>query len=335
MTATATAVERRARRLVRWYPRSWRERYGDEFCAMLEYELAERPHSVAREVNVVWSGLVARTTSAGLAGLPGDRDVQARRSLAWVAGSLAAFLCFGLAMWSQLVVDWQWTPPRTQATTLGTVAMSIGIFALGAIGAAALAPVLAAIAVRMWRRQARGLARPVTLAIASAAVLAVGAHRFQNGWPGTGGHPWAHQGLVPGGVAAFTWAATLAVTSYWAHPGALQTFPAPEVVWMVVSPVAMVGLAAGAVATLRRLQLGPRAQRAELRLGEAASVAMALVLFGALSWVTDRSPRPRSIPTDLFHVGAIDLVGAGVMALALVCTLQASRRGVRALGLSS
>ena len=62
--------------------------------------------------------------------------------------------------------------------------------------------------------------------------MAVGGRHFGNGWPGTGGHPWAHPGPVPGGVAAFCWASTLAVSSFWAHPAALAAFPAAELAGM-------------------------------------------------------------------------------------------------------
>src|SRR5258707_1134884 len=69
------------------------------------------------------------------------------------------------------------------------------------------------------------LRRPVLLAALGAVVLVAGSHHFENGWPGTGAVPWAHQDMVPGGVAAFCWAATLSVSAYWAHPGALLSFP--------------------------------------------------------------------------------------------------------------
>ena len=57
---------------------------------------------------------------------------------------------------------------------------------------------------RSWRR--------------GAGVMIAGSHHFENCWPGTGAHAWGQQGLVPGGVAAFCWASTLSVSSYWAHP---------------------------------------------------------------------------------------------------------------------
>ena len=326
MSAPSTSAS--ARRLVRWYPRSWRDRYAEEFVALLEDELAEQPVSVRRTANVAWSGLVARATAGGLAGPVLDVDGQSRRSLAWLAGSLAAFLTFGLAMWSQLVVGWQWTSPRTAGTTHGTVVMSIAVLVLAALAAVALVPLLAAAAMRLVHAGRRPLLVPVAVTVASAVVLVVGARRFENGWPGTGGHHWAHQGLVPGGVAAFVWAATLAVTSYWAHPGALRAFPPSEVVWMLASPLAMLGLAVGAVGTLRRLELPARVARFELRCGQAATVAMGGFLVGAVLWLTDEQRRPRSIPANLFHVGAIDVVGAVVMGLALCGALRAATRGL-------
>ena len=161
-------------------------------------------------------------------------------------------------------------------------------------------------------------------------VSIVGARRFENGWPGTGGHRWSDQGLVPGGVAAFVWAATLGVTAYWAHPTALRHFPGSEVAWMLLSPLAIAALVVGVTATLRRLSLSARVARFELRVGQAAVATMAGFLFGTVLWLTDDARRPRSIPANLFHVGAIDVVGATVMALALLTAARAAARGVRA-----
>ena len=45
-------VRRRVARLVRWYPRSWRERYGDELADVLEQSIAERPRSLRRAADV-------------------------------------------------------------------------------------------------------------------------------------------------------------------------------------------------------------------------------------------------------------------------------------------
>ena len=56
-------------KLLRWYPRAWRERYGDEFLAMVEDSLdGERPTSACTSA---WPGLACAngaTRSAGRAG---------------------------------------------------------------------------------------------------------------------------------------------------------------------------------------------------------------------------------------------------------------------------
>jgi hypothetical protein len=332
MIAPAERLERRARLLVHWYPASWRERYGDEFCALLEAELAERPHSVRRALDVARSGLLARAGATGLAGTPLALDRQAPASLAWLTASLGAFLALGVALWSQLLVGMQWVAPGTPDTTAGTLVMSLGVIVLAVVGATALVPVLARVLLGLGRAGGGRLVLPVLVTAVSTAVLVIGARRFENGWPGTGGHhAWPNQGLIPGGVAAFLWAATLSITSYWAHPGALGHFPVNEVHWMAASPLAIIGLVGGGATTLRRLELSARLATFELRCARIAVAAMSVTLVGAVLWLTDTAPRPRSVPENLFHVGAIDLAAGGAMAIALLVALRAVGRGLASL----
>jgi hypothetical protein len=157
--------------------------------------------------------------------------------------------------------------------------------------------------------------------VACAVIMFVGSRHFGNGWPGTGGHPWARQGLVPGGVAAFSWASTLSVSSYCVHPGVLVRFPAAELAWMALSPLAMVGLVSGVAALVRRTELSARVLDFEIRLGTAACAAMAVFLGGCCAWIIDGGPGPR----NLFHAGAIDAAGTVVMAIAFVAARQAAR----------
>jgi hypothetical protein len=97
---------------------------------------------------------------------------------------------------------------------------------------------------------------------------------------------------------------------------------------MAVSPVAMVALAWAAATLLRRLELPERAVRYELRVGQAASVAMSAFFVGACLWLFDGEAHVRPGKTHLFHAGAIDVVGAVVMALAILCAHQAVFRGL-------
>ena len=130
---------------------------------------------------------------------------------------------------------------------------------------------------------------------------------------------------MPGGVAAFSWASTLSVSSFWAHPAALAAFPAAELTWMALSPLALACLVVGAAAVVRRTELSPAALRFETRLARTACLAMAVFLGAACAWIADRAPRPGS----LFHPGAVDVAGLAVMALALATGWQAARQAAR------
>jgi hypothetical protein len=57
MGGAVNAPRERARRLLRLYPRSWRDRYGEEFCAVVERQIEELPRSPARTFDV--AGTVA------------------------------------------------------------------------------------------------------------------------------------------------------------------------------------------------------------------------------------------------------------------------------------
>jgi hypothetical protein len=309
----------RAARLLRWYPKTWRSRYGEEFTELLISDISERSRSRSRTADVIRGGIVARLAGAGLCGCAPKGAAQVRASLAALACCAAVFIGFGGAMWSQLTIGWQWSEPDTVGTAVATVVMSGAMLVLGVLALLAALPVACGVVSRMARGGRRGLLGPSALFLAGLAVVVVGGRHFGNGWPGTGGHPWARQGLVPGGVAAFSWASTLSVSSFWAHPAALASFPSAELAWMALSPLAVAGAVVGAATAVRRTELSPGVLGFEIRLGIAACVTMAVFLGGCCAWITDRAPGPG----HLFHPGAIDVAGAVVMTVALAVAWQA------------
>jgi hypothetical protein len=321
MSAT-TAAQRHAERLLRWYPRPWRERYGEEFAELLMAEWSERPRCPRRTADVMASGLVARLSAAGVTGGLLDGAAQARASLAALICSLAAFLALGVSMWAQLTIGWQWSAPDTAGTAIAVVAMTGAVVVFAALAVGAAAPVIWTVLLAFRRRQAQGLGRPMLLIALGLGIVVVGSRHFGNGWPGTGGHPWAHQGLVPGGVAAFSWASTLSVTSYWAHPDALSTFPLTEVAWMIASPLALVTVAVGCAKTVRRAHLSARVLRTEMVLGRLAVGAMVLFVVAAGLWMLNGVPGSRG----LFAIGAIDRFALIAMVACLVVAIQALGR---------
>jgi hypothetical protein len=311
---------RRAERLLRWYPPEWRVRYGDEFVELLVADIAERPRSPGRTLDVARTGLAARLGQGGLVhGLPAERRASA--GLATLASAGAAFVILGTAIWSQLAIGWQWSRPATEETTVAVVLMSYLVLVFAGLGLVAAIPYGWACARRLARRDARGLLIPLLVLAASAAIIAIGARHLAAGWPGTGGHPWVRQHLVPGRVAALAWAATLSITSYWAHPGALSGFPPLEVAWMVASPFLLVCLVVAGGTLVRRIELPAHALRFELELARVGCVAMIGFLLAPCLWLAGGGTGPR----NLFHIGAIDVGGAALMSVALVLAWRSSR----------
>ena len=178
--------------------------------------------------------------------------------------------------------------------------MSAAALGFVALGLLATVP-LAWAAVRAARGGGAGrVAGPLLFTCCAAAVVVWGSLHFGHHWPGTGGHAWPQRGLVPGGVARFCWAATLWVSAYWAHPRSLLAFPATEVAWMAISPLALAAVMAGAVRAASALSawLTPAALRCETGLAAAATVVMATFLAGAGggSCQADRAPMACSWP---------------------------------------
>jgi hypothetical protein len=314
--------QRRAARLLRCYPTIWRDRYGEEFTALLLAAFADQPRSWRRTVDVARSGVLARLTNLGLTSQALEPSAQIQASVATLGCVVSLFLAFAIAIWSQLAIGWQWSRPDTQPTTVAMFAMSAVMLIFLVLGLLAALPIMWAVLTRILRGQAARLRGPSLLFLLGSVALVVGSLHFaQHGWPGAGGHPWVGRGLVSGAVGSVAWAATLSISAYWAHPVALLSFPASEVVWMAVSPIAIICTVVGATKSVRRLELSPRLLRYEARLGSAAAAAMIAFLAAACLWIIDGGAGPR----NLFRTGAIDIVGLLVMSIAFAAAHVAMR----------
>ncbi|HSR85390.1 MAG TPA: hypothetical protein VLM11_14540 [Streptosporangiaceae bacterium] len=317
------SAERRVARLLRWYPRSWRVRYGAEFAELLLAELAEQPCSWRRSADVAAHGLLARCTGAGLTGHSLSPREQIRCGVATLCCAIAVFLTFGVAMLAQLATGWQWATPRSAFALDGSLAMSLGAAGLMLIAVLGAVPAAWCAAVTAVRSRDTRLMRSASLVLVAGGVLVIGARHFQNAWPGTGGTGALHT-LVPAGIAAFGWASTLSVSSFWVHPAVLGSLPASVLAWMAVSPFAVLGLVAGCAAVVRRLPLPSWLLIYLARLSVAATVTAVPFLAGAASWVLATAPAQ----PDLFRPGLINGGELAMMALALVVALRVAA-GVR------
>ena len=315
---------RRADRLMRAYPRIWRARYGDEMAALLIDDILERPRSWRRSSNVIASALLSRMRPGGALAHTLAADERARVGLATAVCAAGCFVVFSAAVWAQITVGWQWSAPDTAATFAGMVLISAGMYLVLACAAAAAVPLawrlLRTVRDSGWRA-AKHLIWPTFLLVAGAATLFIGGRHFGNGWPGTYGHPWPGQGIVPGGLAAFTWASTLSITAYWAHPSALVGFPKMELAWMAISPVALVAVVTGAGQLLRRIALTSRVAACLGLLLKVAAGAMVTSICGAWVWIIDGGAGPRG----LFHSGVVDFIALAAMSLALLIAVSSLR----------
>ena len=91
---------------------------------------------------------------------------------------------------------------------------------------------------------------------------------------------------------------------------------------MVLSPVALVATLVCLAKVVRRLDLSSPVLHYERRLTLTVTLAMVAFFTGAGMWVFDGGQGPR----NLFHIGAIDLIDLGALALAMVVAGLAVRR---------
>jgi hypothetical protein len=321
------AIEQRAARLLRWYPRAWRARYGEEFAELLAADMQERPRSAVRTLDVVRAGLAARVAAAGLTAGPPLAGLtlagQARASLGALWAALALCLALSAAMWSQLAVAWRRTPSATAATpAMLTTFASAAVLAFLALVLLAAIPVGHAVARDFGRR----FLLPALVLAAALSVLAFGGHHFIYQWPGTGG---GGGPAVPAGFLAFVWSLTYWFSSSWGHPSYLSGLSTQELAWMAASPVALTAAAAAAVTLVRRAGLPPRLLAFETRVAGAACAATAVFLACCASWVyAGRPPGPA-------HAGLIDVAATVLLAAALATACRARHTALRTLRLAS
>lgn len=325
MTDPSSRAERQAHRLLRFYPREWRARYGDEFGELLVADIADRPGAGARSINVAFSGIMARLACAGLSGTTVDPADGPRRRLASFGGVLAVLLVFGVSIWSQLDVARRSASPTAGGTRHAIFIMTVAL-------ALSLAATSMAVVPLAWRATVTGLRqpvsrRPVVMFWSATAALVGGGLVFRHGWPNGGATPWAHSSLGPGGVLGFLWASTIAISAYWIHPSTMLRFPVMQIAWMCVSPLTLVLAVTAAVSVLRRIEVPAPLLRFVGVTGGLAVAGFGLFLLGTLIWLVDGTPGPGR----MFQPGTVDLIGFAVMCAALALAALAVVRTCRSL----
>ena len=243
-------------RLLRWYPRTWRERYGEELLALIQDTLDEGRPTWRLRLSVISGGLRERGHQAG-------RAVRAAAKLA-VRPDLSAMLVAGTII-ALLPENLSESPPPAR----------------GWQAAAAFDAVLAAVA----------LTGAVVLASGLAALPALVRFLRAGGWPKIRRRvAWAAGATVAagGGLAGLT----LVVGSR--SPAQLDASWPYLAGWLAtgLATAVAIGLwATAAAATARHLALVPRVRAVQLVLGAVAAPLVTVVVVTLdLWWSATQSP---------------------------------------------
>ena len=249
----------RYERLIRWYPREWRARYGGEMAALLEDSYATAGEVPVRvRLGLVRRGLAERARTAGFIGSGREPTQELRAGAVLVLCGWPLFLIAG-AVFGKFADNWWIGTPAVER--LPASASFNAMVVLGVLGCTVVA-LAALLAVPSFVRlvQAGGwstVRRPVrraSLAFVLAAVLL------------GGGLAWAHH-LGPHD-----------------RNGGLAVYGAAFIVIGLAAFVAILLAAAAAASVARRVDLSARVLRGLGVMALVLSVVMTLLLVGFATW---------------------------------------------------
>jgi hypothetical protein len=275
---------RRAARLLRWYPRAWRDRYGEEFEDHLKQEFADRSVDWKRTVNVVYEGLVARVADVGLVTTDVGLEGRPRASVGTSFALVTMMMVVILDLWSRAMGLWNSFNRASVPNTIATGALTIATSLLLMVLVVVVLIVGFCVVRQITRRRARPLVGPSIFAVVSGGFLLYSARwvpreldaYIRGGAHGAGfpGIRLSHPGAVIKALAQITWELTQRWVAIWGQ-GAPRT-PVGQVVMNDLAPLAVLVFGVAIALLVRRVELPPFAER----LGSAT-----VVLLGVLAGV--------------------------------------------------
>jgi hypothetical protein len=285
-----TRRDRSLERLLRWYPKDWRDRYGAELITLVEDDLEGRRPTLRCRADLAVSGLRERGNSSGLTGDRAPAAVRCRSGNQAVLCAWTLLVAAGCVFAKVTEPSGDASrPSRWLADTSRFVVMVAAIVAAVAVVGAALLcvrPFVRLVHRPEWREARRHLTRAAMLsavAAASTAGLVWWAHRLA---PAT-----VDRGSGMYGVAFVAWAAVVI--------GALAA-------WTTA-----------AVVVVNRLDLPARSLRATTALAGVVTTAMLVATTSAALWTFDAMRGAPMAHAPWFAIGAIvAMVAADVLALA-------------------
>lgn len=268
---------RRAQRLLKWYPLTWRDRYGDEFIDLMEQEIADVPHSARRTLNVIYKGSTTRLRLAGVVGPALESHDQTRASMALIFVFSTMFALLAFDFWSIAMLSWNSmaSDPSSLAVSLWTGAVTVFIGILFALVVAIFATLLCSAVKKIAKGGARRLLGPLSLVVSCVVYLLFSLRAILRFVISRDGVEWTHPGLAVKQLAGATDAVTSTVNWIWGSPRDNMWIGANFMYAMI--PVVLLALSLGVAALIRRTEFSVVATR----LGRVALILMAsaMVLF--------------------------------------------------------
>ena len=258
------AGDLRLARLLRWYPRAWRKRYGEEFLALVEDTLGGREPGWRLHLGVVWAGLRER----------GRRAVPATlRRIAKDAERPVSPYGIGLPVLSSLIYFWS-------MQSLARIWLSAEVYRCGngAVAADALAALCAVIGVAVV---VGGLA----------ALPALVRFLRAGGWPDIRQQAARAVATTAVGAGALTRLLLMARSMTYEQLLTSDTYTIWFVVTLLLLQAALLLWWRAATATAERLDLAPGVRAVQVVLGAAATSALLAIAPVQCIWTAQVQDR--------------------------------------------
>ena len=297
-------------RLLRWYPASWRSRYGEELTALLEDTHGQNSVPWRVRISLAKSGSLERARAAGLMGDSTGSSERIRAGSLLILCAWALFMVAG-TIFAKFSEQWSSVTPRPDrwlpSMSYDTVEWAgiVGVLLVG-VAATLVAPAfLLHIRGGGWESVRRPILRAIAVGVLVLAMTA-------------GVVVWANQSGQNG------------------RNGASLPFSIFVGVWGITMAASLTASTAAAVSVARRLDIHQRILRMLGRMAIALTIVMAVVIAGTLIWWESLATYAPSFlgsgPLSVSNVVPPPMVAAGLMMLAgLVLGLTGARSVVRAL----
>jgi MFS family permease len=248
----------RFERMIRWYPPSWRARYGEEMVALLEDTHGTGAAPWRERLAIARAGSIERARSAGLLGDSASPNERVRAGSLLVLCAWAFFMLAG-GIFAKFTEQWSAATPRTDrwlpSDGYGAVQWA-GIVGVVVVLAAALIVLPAFL--RLIRQEGWAAVRtPMIRALLAVAVTT---------------------GFTVGVVI---WAHRLSPHD---RNGGLVPYQLVVLLWVLGIAAALAFSTAAAVAVARHLDLAPRTIRVLGGLAIGLALIMAVVTAGTIVW---------------------------------------------------